>query len=126
MGALHAPRLPTGPIEISDPNNVPEVYVSGPFNIMNAGGMVHLTFTTARPNPNDLFKGSTTPEFQATVACRLLMPMEMAQQLTRTLADTVIKATQPTRTTPGTIAKPTDKSDNISDRIFSDGLRFRS
>jgi hypothetical protein len=40
--------------------------------------MVHLTFTTARPNPNDLFKGSTTPEFQATVACRLLMPIEMA------------------------------------------------
>ena len=117
---------PTGPIEISDPNNVPEVFVSGPFNIMNAGGMVHLTFTTARPNPNDLFKGSTTPEFQATVACRLLMPMEMAQQLARTLADTVIKATQPTRTTPGTIAKPTDKSDNISDRIFSDGPRFRS
>ena len=61
---------------------------------------MHLTFTTARPNPNDLFK-STTPEFQATVACRLLMPMEMAQQLTRTLADTVIKATQPTRTTQG-------------------------
>ena len=50
---------PTGPIEISDPKNVPETFVSGPFNIMNVGGMVHLTFTTARPNPNDLFKGST-------------------------------------------------------------------
>jgi hypothetical protein len=100
---------PTGPIEISDPNNVPEVYVSGPFNIMNVGGMVHITFTTARPNPNDLLKGSTTPEFQATVACRLLMPMEIAQQLTRTLADTVIKASH--RPTPGTATKSTDKSD---------------
>ena len=85
---------PTGPIEISDPNNVPEQFISGPFNIMNAGGMVHITLTTARPNPNDLFRGSTTPQFQATVACRLLMPFEMAEQLTRTLADTLIKARQ--------------------------------
>src|SRR5262249_12199109 len=91
---------PTGPIEISDPNNVPELFVSGPFNIMNVGGMVHITFTTARPNTNDVFKGSATPEFQATVVCRLLMPMEMAQHLTRTLADTVIKASQLTRATP--------------------------
>jgi hypothetical protein len=42
---------PAGRIEVSDPNNVPELFVSGPFNIMNARGMVHLTFTTARPNP---------------------------------------------------------------------------
>ena len=114
---------PTGPIEISDPNNVPETFVSGPFNVMNAGGMVHITFTTARPNPNDVFKGSTTPEFQATVVCRLLMPMEMAQHLTRTLADTVIKASQPTR--PETVGRPIDKSDNFSDRISSDNPRFR-
>ena len=116
---------PTGPIEITDPNNVPEQFVSGPFNIMNAGGMVHITLTTARPNLNDLFKGSTTPEFQATVACRLLMPFEMAEQLTRTLADTLIKATQ-ARATPETVTKRTDKSDNLSDRIFSDSPRFRS
>jgi hypothetical protein len=48
---------PTGLIEISDPNNVPEIFVSGPFNIMNAGGIVHFTFTTARPNDNDVLKG---------------------------------------------------------------------
>jgi len=105
---------PTGPIEISDPNHVPEIFVSGPFNVMNAGGMVHITFTTARPNPNDVFKGSTTPEFQATVVCRLLMPMEMAQHLTRTLADIVIKASQQT---PETVTKPTGKSDNWPDRL---------
>jgi len=64
---------PTGPIEGSDPNKVSEIFVNGP------GGTVHFTFTAARPNPNDLLKGSTTPEFQAIVACRLLMPMEMAQ-----------------------------------------------
>ena len=116
---------PTGPIEVTDPNNVPEQFVSGPFNIMNAGGMVHITLTTARPNPNDLFRGSTTPEFQATVTCRLLMPMEMAEQSTRTLADTLIKATQASRPTPETVTRRTDKSDGI-DRKFSDSPRLRS
>jgi hypothetical protein len=116
---------PTGPIEVTDPNNVPEQFVSGPFNIMNAGGMVHITLTTARPNPNDLFRGSTTPEFQATVTCRLLMPMEMAEQSTRTLADTLIKATQASRPTPEAVTRRTDKSDDFN-RIFSDNPRFRS
>ena len=97
---------PNGPIDVSDPNNVPETFVRGPFNVMNAGGMVHLTFTTARPNPDDLFKGSTTPEFRATVVCRLLMPMEMAQQLIRTLADTVSKVAQPTGMMPEIVTRP--------------------
>jgi hypothetical protein len=97
---------PTGPIEVSDPNDVPEVFVSGPFNIMHAGGIVHFTFTTARPNPNDLIKGSTMPEFQATVTCRLVMPLEMAQQLSRTLAGGVSKAGQPTVTMPEIVTRP--------------------
>jgi hypothetical protein len=115
---------PTGRIEVTDPNNVPELFVSGPFNVMNAGGMVHLTFTTARPNANDIFHGNTAPQFQATVTCRLLMPMEMAEQLTRTLADTLIKATQASRPTPETVTKRTDKSDDFN-RIFSDSPRLR-
>jgi hypothetical protein len=97
---------PTGPMEVSDPNNVPETFVNGPFNIVKAGGMVHLTFTAARPNPNDLFKGSTTPGFQATVTCRLLMPLEMAEQLSRTLAGTFSNAGQPTSTRPEIIKLP--------------------
>src|SRR5262249_47727447 len=115
---------PTGPIEISDPNNVQETFVSGPFNIMNMGGLVHITFTTARPNPKDLFKGSTTPQFQATVACRLLMPVEMAQQLTRTLADTLIKALEATRAAPETVTRRADKSDKWPDR-FSRSPNYR-
>ena len=55
---------PNGPIDVSDPNNVPETFVSGPFHVMNAGGMVHLTFTTARPNPDDLSKGALRPSFK--------------------------------------------------------------
>jgi len=96
----------TGPIEVSDPNNVPEIFVTGPFNIMNAGGIVHFTFTAARPNPNDLLKGSTTPEFQAVVACRLVMPLEMAQQLSRTLAGSVSKAAQQTVTVQEIVVRP--------------------
>ena len=114
---MPAMQPPTGPIEVSDPNNVPELFVSGPFNFINAGGMVHLTFTTARPNPNDIFQGSTAPEFRATVTCRLLMPLEMAQQLTRTLADSLIKASQQTRATSEPATEPTDKFDDWSDRL---------
>jgi hypothetical protein len=97
---------PTGPPEVSDPNNIAETFVNGPFNIVKAGGMVHLTFTAARPNTNDLFKGSTTPRFQATVTCRLLMPLEMAEQLSRTLVETVSKAAQPTGARPEIIKLP--------------------
>ena len=68
---------------------------------------MHLTFTAARPNPSDLFKGSNTPGFQATVTCRLLMPMETAEQLSRTLAEGFGKAAQPTDTRPQ-IIKLTD------------------
>ena len=56
------------------------------------GGMVQITFTTVRPNANDLFAGKSAPKFQGTVICRLLMPTELAQQLVRTLADNLIKA----------------------------------
>jgi hypothetical protein len=107
MPVMHPPA---GPIEVSDPNNVPETFVNGPFNIVKAGGMVHLTFTAVRHNPNDLFKGSTTPGFQATTTCRLLMPFDMAEQLSRTLAEAFSKAAQPTDTRPQVI-KLTDLPD---------------
>ena len=92
-------------MEVSDPNNVPETFVNGPFNIVKGGGLVHLTFTAARPNPSDLFKGSNTPGFQATVTCRLLMPMETAEQLSRTLAGSVSKPAQ-LISTPETVIRP--------------------
>jgi hypothetical protein len=92
-------KPPTGPIEISDPNNVPELFINGPFNIINLGSMVQITFTTVRPDANDLFNGNSAPDFRGTVACRLLMPAEMAQQLARTLVSNLIKAAdQPTGT----------------------------
>ena len=87
---------------------------------------MHLTFTTARRNPNDLIKGSTTPAFQATVACRLLMPIETAQQLARTLVESLIKASQQARAMPEPVTEPTDKFDDWPDRLSRDNPRFRS
>jgi hypothetical protein len=49
---------PPGPIEVSDPNNVPETFVNGPFNIVKTREMVHLTFTAARPTPMIFSRGA--------------------------------------------------------------------
>jgi hypothetical protein len=91
---MPATQPPTGPIEIVDPNNVPEVFVNGPFNIVNMGGMLQITFTTLRPNANDLLSGKNPPEYRGTVTSRLLMPAGLAEQLARTIADSLIKAAQ--------------------------------
>ena len=58
---------PSGPIEISDPKNVPELFINGPFNIMNVGAMVQITLTAARQNVGELLGGNTAPKFQAVV-----------------------------------------------------------
>ena len=70
----------------------------------------------------------TAYKIQATVSCRLLMPFELAEQLTRTLADSLIKARQATRQTPETetATRRAEKTDNFADRIFSDSSRLRS
>jgi hypothetical protein len=85
---------PTGPIEFTDPNNAPDILVNGPFNIINTGAMLHITLTTVRPNDGDLFSGKNPPGLRGTVACRLLMPAPVANQLARALADFLIKAAQ--------------------------------
>jgi hypothetical protein len=85
---------PKGMIEITDSNNVGELFVNGPFNVAHMGPMMQITFTTARPDDNDLFTGKDTPEFRGTVACRLLMPTGLAEKLARTVVDSLIKATQ--------------------------------
>jgi hypothetical protein len=98
---------PKGSIEISDPNNVPELFVNGPFNIMNMGGMVQITLTTMRPNANDLFNGNDAPAFRGTVTCRLLMPAGLAEKLVRTVADALIEGAQSSQP-----AAPTQASGN--------------
>ena len=112
---------PTGPIEITDPNNVPDVLINGPFNIINIGGMVQVTFTNVRPDDGDLFSGKTPPRLRGTVACRLLTPAGVANQLVRTLADVLIKAAQSFESAPveggvsrrvSSLPEPPDRSDS--------------
>jgi hypothetical protein len=54
-----------------------------------------------------------------------LMPIEMAEQLTRTLANSLIKNAEASRPTPEPGTRRTNKSDDV-DRIFSDSGRLRS
>jgi hypothetical protein len=61
---------------------------------MNTGGMVHITFTNVRPDDGDLFSGKNPPRLRGAVACRLLMPAGVANQLVRTLADVLIQSAQ--------------------------------
>jgi hypothetical protein len=53
--------------------------------------------------------------------------VEMAQQLARTLVESLIKASQQTRATPEPVTEPTDKFDDWSDRLsLNNPSRFRS
>lgn len=76
---------PTTPIEISDPKNISETWVNGPFNIMNLGGTVLITFIVTRPDIEDIISRKQTPTFKGTVAARIMMPIQMAGELVRVL-----------------------------------------
>jgi hypothetical protein len=79
-------KVQAATVEITDPHNVPETIVSGPFNILRAGAMVSLTFTVVRQDPTALFAGDKNPPSKGVVAARLLMPTQMAEELTRLLS----------------------------------------
>jgi hypothetical protein len=76
---------PTNPIEISDPKNISETWVNGPFNIMNLGGTVLITFIVTRPDIGEILAGKQTPTFKGAVAARIMMPIQMAGELVRVL-----------------------------------------
>src|SRR5438132_8395750 len=87
---VEKPKMETivaqGHIEVSDPNNVQETFANGPFNVMNSGPFVELTFTTVRPDIGEIFARSQNPAIKATVGARILLPLNVAQNLARTLA----------------------------------------
>ena len=76
---------PTTPIEISDPKNISETWVNGPFNIINLGGTILITFIVARPDIGEMLAGKQTPTFKGTVAARIMMPIQIAGELVRVL-----------------------------------------
>jgi hypothetical protein len=93
-------QVPTGPVEISDPNHAPELFLNGPFNIIGMGPMVQIILTTVRPDTADMFKGNSNPKFRGIVSSRIIMPAEMAKQLAQALGQSVVAGGV---TQPGTI-----------------------
>ena len=82
-------KAPTGRVEISDPNNVPETLVNGPFNIVRMGAMISFTYTAVRPDATAIFAGDANPAYRGVVAARITMPTQMAEELLRTLGQTL-------------------------------------
>jgi hypothetical protein len=76
--------------------------------------MMQITFTTMRPNANVLFSGKHAPVFRGT--CRLLMPAGLAEQLVRTVVDSLNKAAK----SSGATAAPVQK------QVFSGDKEDRS
>jgi hypothetical protein len=76
-------RTQVGTVEITDPHNVTEALVNGPFNILRTGAMVMFTFTVMRQDPAALFAGDKNSPSKGVVAARLLMPKQMAEELGR-------------------------------------------
>jgi hypothetical protein len=64
---------PKPPI-VTDPDNVPEVFCDGQFNVAVAGHFATLTFTHARPDATILL-GDGTIDFKAIVRARIVAPM---------------------------------------------------
>jgi hypothetical protein len=82
---MEAMRAPTTPAQISDPNNVSELVVNGPVNVMRTGDVVTFTFTVVRPDTTAVFAGEKNPTYKGVVAARIVMPTQMAQELARLL-----------------------------------------
>lgn len=88
-------QAPARPVEISDPNNVAETVVTGPFNVVRMGAMVMFTFTVMRPDVTAVFSGNKNPSSEGVVAARILMPTQMAEELMRVIAQTLTGGTGP-------------------------------
>jgi hypothetical protein len=73
------------PVEITDPNNIPETVITGPFNIMRTDAMVLFTFTVVRQDATEVFAGNNSPSSKGVVAARILMSTQLAEELSRVL-----------------------------------------
>jgi hypothetical protein len=60
----------------TDPNNVPETYANGPVNVTVMGPCATLTFTTVRPDIEQIMKGTEVTKHSAIVVTRITMPSE--------------------------------------------------
>lgn len=65
---------------VRDLGNVAETLVNGPINMSVTGDLVTLTFTTVRPEVQQMFSGQIK-DSSAVVTCRLTMTFAMLTQL---------------------------------------------
>jgi hypothetical protein len=76
-------------------DTVPDMFVSGPANVMSTGGLVVITLTNVRADVAQLMSGNSSPDLHAVVAARLVMPLANAEELARLLSSIV-----PSRSAP--------------------------
>jgi hypothetical protein len=74
---------------VNDPNQVPNTLCDGQFNVSIHPPLATITFTTNRPKPGPLFKG--TIDLESIVAARVTMTIPQAASL-RDLLGRVINA----------------------------------
>ena len=80
---------PNEPLGV-DPDNVPETFCAGKFNVSFAmGGFCTLTFTDVRPRAGPLLDASQV-EMESVVRARIVMPLENMVAL-RDLLNNLIK-----------------------------------
>jgi hypothetical protein len=79
-------------VNVKECDSVPEVFVAGPINTMRTGPLVTITFTNVRADVTQLMSGSATPDLNAVVVSRMVMPVATAEQLIRALRDVVVPA----------------------------------
>jgi len=75
-----------------DPQHVMETLATGPCNAHISGNLMILTFTTIRPDPEQLFDDATKPNLTSVVVARLAIPLEGAPQVARIIIDLLTKA----------------------------------
>ena len=74
---------------VTDPDNVPETFCDGQFNVTVHGPFAILTFTQVRPEPGALFKDGTV-NTQAVVRARIMITLDKLVAL-RDLLNRIIK-----------------------------------
>jgi hypothetical protein len=90
------PPLPTA----RDPHSVPETVCNGPFNLAISGSLAIFTFTSIRPDPQELLYGASPPKLSAVVTARLVLPVEALTDLRNVIDQTLASQKRPSTGQP--------------------------
>jgi hypothetical protein len=78
-----------------DPCNVQETVCNGPFNLAISGNLAFLTFTSVRPDPQEMMYGTGQPNLSAIITARLVLPVEMLKEIRNVIDQTLANQTTP-------------------------------